>query len=305
MRLILLLSSLLIASTVFAQDVESNIFLFDIQKKSERDFAFKNPQYLTDFNPLGYNNQPKFFNSGEIYISVKEPNEEQTEIYQLNLYRKSKSKVTETAESEFSPTLMPDLFNFSAVRVEQNGDQRLWQFPVDRLDNGKPIFKYVTNIGYHHWINSRRVALFLLGEGENQNSLAIADVATDQVTPLVSNIGRCFQTMPSTGNLLFVHKVSPRTWYIKQLNAYDKYAKGEIVAQTLPGSEDFVVLEDGTFLMGNGSKLFKFHPSYDTDKGWREIADFQYYGIRNITRLALSDDGKIAVVTEGSAPKRF
>ncbi|MEM6699284.1 MAG: hypothetical protein AAF599_12850, partial [Bacteroidota bacterium] len=47
------------------------------------------------------------------------------------------------------------------------------------------------------------------------------------------------------------------------------------------------------------------HPSDETDTGWREIADFQYYGIRNITRLALSDDGKIAVVTEGSVPNRF
>jgi hypothetical protein len=274
-----------------------------MERKSEREFALDNPTYLTYFNPTGYNNQPMFVNDDELFIATRYPNQDQTDIYLLNLRRKTKSQVTETAESEFSPTLMPDLFSFSAVRVEENGNQRLWQFPTDRLDNGKPVFKYIDNIGYHHWINSRRVALFLVGQ--NTNKLAIADVSTDQTRDVVSNIGRCFKTMPRTGNLLFVHKVSPRTWYIKQINAYDEYAKGEIVAQTLPGSEDFLVLDDGTFIMGNGSKLFKFHPSYDNDKGWQEIADLKYYGIRNITRLALSSNNKIAVVTEGSVSNRF
>ncbi|MEM9886672.1 MAG: hypothetical protein AAF849_12340 [Bacteroidota bacterium] len=304
MRFLLFFCCLSIACATKAQDLNSNIFLFDMKKKSEREFTFENPRFLTYFNENGYNNQPTFINNGELYISVRYPNQEQTDIFLLDLYRKTKSQVTETVESEFSPTLMPDLFSFSAVRVEQNGDQRLWQFPTDRLDNGKPVFKYVTNIGYHHWISSRRVALFLVGSNET-NELAMADVATDQVTKILSNIGRCFQSMPNSRNLLFVHKVSPRTWYIKKLNTYDQYNKGEIVAQTLPGSEDFVILEDGTFIMGNGSKLFKFHPSFDNEKGWQEIADFEYYGIRNITRLAVSDDGKIAVVTEGSTPNRF
>ena len=302
MRFLFILFSLSFYCISQAQDLTSNIYLFDMKKKSEREFTFDKPRFLTYFNENGYNNQPAFINNGELYISVRYPNDDQTDIYLLDLYRKTKSQVTETVEGEFSPTLMPDLFSFSAVRVEQNGDQRLWQFPTDRLDNGKPVFKYITNIGYHHWMNSRRVALFLVGN--NTNELAVADVATDQVTTILKNIGRCFQTS-SKGDLLFVHKVSPRTWYIKKLNTYDKFDKGEIVAQTLPGGEDFVVLDDGTFIMGNGSKLFKFHPSFDNEKGWQEIADFDYYGIRNITRLAVSDDGKLAVVTEGNTPNRF
>ncbi|MEM1328546.1 MAG: hypothetical protein AAGI23_21500 [Bacteroidota bacterium] len=303
MRYLLLLFSAFYLSNSVAQDLESNVYLFDMKRKSDREFALDNPTYLTYFNPTGYNNQPMFVNDDELFVTVRYPNQDQTDIYLLNLRRRTKSQVTETTESEFSPTLMPDLFSFSAVRVEENGDQRLWQFPTDRLDNGKPVFKYLNNIGYHHWINSRRVALFLVGQ--NTNKLAIADVSTDQTRDVVSNIGRCFKTSPRTGNLLFVHKVSPRTWYIKQINAYDEYAKGEIVAQTLPGSEDFLILDDGTFLMGNSSKLFKYHPSYDNDKGWQEIADLKYYGIRNITRLALSGNNKIAVVTEGSVANRF
>lgn len=290
-----------ISAKSFAQNTTASVYLFEMRKLSDREYKFRNPRYLTDFNPYGYNNQPEFFSNGELAVTVKMPNENQTEIYLLDLYKKAKYKVTETIESEYSPTLMPDLFSFSGVRVETDGTQRLWQFPIDRLSNGKPVFKYIENVGYHQWINSGKVILFLV---DDPNELVIADVATDEVKKLMSNVGRCFKVMPN-GNLAFVHKVTPRTWYLKQLNVYDQTPRAETITTTLPGSEDFVVLDDGTFLMGSGTKLFKYNPVTDNDKGWREIADFRYYGIQQITRLALSKDGKLAVVSEGRTGTGF
>ncbi|NJL75964.1 MAG: hypothetical protein HC892_14025 [Saprospiraceae bacterium] len=295
---IIIVSCILFANIVLAQVVTSNIYLFDLKKVSDREFRFQNPRYLTAFNAKGYNNQPRFFNNSELYITVQTPQDKQVDIYLLDLARRSKYKVTETTESEYSPTLMPDLSNFSAIRVEADGSQRLWQFPLDRLSDGKPVLKYETKVGYHHWLNSRRVALFLVGE---PNQLAIADVSTDQVRSIMSNVGRCFQTDPKTGNMAFVHKVTPRNWYIKQVNTYETNTQSETVTTTLSGSEDFVILSDGTYLMGSGSKLFKYHPSFDNEKGWREIADFKFYGIRNITRLAISNDNKLAIVNEERA----
>jgi hypothetical protein len=66
------------------------------------------------------------------------------------------------------------------------------------------------------------------------------------------------------------------------------------VVNTLPGAEDFAVLDDGTLLMGLDSKIFKFNPLRDVT--WTEVADLNYYNIGGITRLAVSRDGKIAVV---------
>ena len=66
------------------------------------------------------------------------------------------------------------------------------------------------------------------------------------------------------------------------------------VIDVVKGSEDFEVLPDGTFIMGSGSKLYKYNPYVDED--WREIADLRFYEIRNITRLAVSSDYKLAVV---------
>ncbi len=294
--------SLILSIAVFgmlqAQNV-SNIYVFDmlqIKDQVNDRFVFSNPRYVTEFNKQGYNNQPRFFNDSELYITCQYPYTDQTDIYLLDFRTKKKYQVTETLEAEYSPTLMPDGYNFSAVRTEGNGVQRLWQFPVDRLSDGKPIMKYETNIGYHHWINSRRIALFMVDE---PSYLAVANTTTDEIKRLSSNIGRCFQTNPTNGRLSFIHKVTDRTWYIKEMDAYSPTNSSDIVTTTLPNSEDFVVTRDGTYIMGRGSKLFKYHPTKDGDKGWREIVDLRNYNIRNIRRLAISNDGKIAVVNEG------
>jgi hypothetical protein len=56
------------------------------------------------------------------------------------------------------------------------------------------------------------------------------------------------------------------------------------------------VLPDGTLLAGNNAKLFQFNPRRQTD--WKEIADLSRFGVRNITRLAASTDGKLVVVVQ-------
>jgi len=275
----------------------SNVYLFNMEQLNDQEFRFTNPQYLTYFNRNGYNNQPAFFSDNQIYISVQEKGMTQPDLYLLDLQNNTRALVTQTTEGEYSPSISPDPYVFTAVRVENDRSQRLWQFPTDRLDNGTPVFKYIKNVGYYHWLSGSRVALFMV---DDPNYLALANVNTDKTQRVISNIGRCFQTLPN-GNLAFVHKVTDRTWYIKQLEVFSPALESEIVVTTLPESEDFVVLRDGTYLMGNGSKLFKYNPFIDKDQGWKEVGDFRYYGIRNITRLALSPGGKLAIVSEGQS----
>ena len=157
-RLILILSLTILftVSQAYGQIDPSNIYLFDLQKTSDTTFAFNNPRYITNFNSRGYNNQPSFVGNDQIYITVQYPGEKQTDLYLLDLETQEKIKVTDTPEGEFSPNLMPTRYQFSAVRQEINGRdtlQRLWQFPLDRLSNGKPVFKYLNKIGYYHWLN--------------------------------------------------------------------------------------------------------------------------------------------------------
>ncbi|PTM13668.1 MAG: hypothetical protein DA408_05920 [Bacteroidetes bacterium] len=285
---------LLSVFTLRAQLPQSNIYLFDVKQVSDSLFEFTHPQFLTGFNPNGYNNQPAFFSNDELYISAQLPAMQQPELYLLNLKEKTKLRVTETQEGEFSAMRMPDYYNFSAIRQEYiNRDTviRLWQFPLDRLTNGKPVFKYLQGIGYYTWVNSKEVAVFVL---DNPNYLALANVDTDELLPLATNVGRCIKKLPN-GNLTFVQKNEQGIWQIMELSLYRRTnLTPQPIITSLVGAEDFALLPDGSYIMGKGSKLYKFNRFRDED--WVEIADLRFYNITNIFRLAISPDMKIAIV---------
>ncbi len=275
----------------------SNIYLFDLEQVSDSNFQFNNPQYLTAFNPNGYNNHPYFFNDSELYISVQLPGMNQTDLYSLNLDEKTKTKVTETPDGEFSPKPMENSYFFSAVRQEIHGQDtllRLWQFPTDRTTNGKPVFKYIQGIGYYQWLNSYQVAVYMV---EKSNTyLGIADIRSDEVTPLATNAGRSFSKLPNE-NLAYIQRSNNNSiGLIMEYNLFQRGASPQKIIETLPGSQDFALLPDGTFIMARGSKLFKFNRFMD--ENWIEIADLRYYDIKNITRLAISNSYKIAIVAD-------
>lgn len=276
-----------------AQLPATKVFLFDMRQVTDSLFLFSKPKYLSAFNPQGYNNQPSFIDANTIYITVQSPETgEQTDIFALDLLRNVKTRVTATIESEYSPLAHPDGRQFTCVRVESDvaQTQRLWRFPIDRKNQGEPAFVNITDVGYHHWINRREAALFIVAD---PHRLIIANTENGTSRHVMTNIGRCFGQMPN-GNLAFVHKISNNFWQIRQLNLSNMTS--EAVVTTPENSEDFVILRDGTIIMGKGSKLFKFNKAIDNS--WLEIADLSFYNIRNISRLAVSSGNKIAIVSD-------
>ncbi len=291
MRLLVLLFTLgMYAQASFAQTIPTTkVYAFKMIQKGEK-YHFINPKYLSSFNPNGYNNQPHFVGDHTLYITSQFPDDNQTDIYSLDLLNKKLARVTATVEGEYSPTAIPASNSFSAVRVEADaaGTQRLWKFPKDRSNYGQVIFEDIKGVGYHHWLTPEKVALFIV---DQPNKLMIANQSTGAAVELLNNIGRGFQKI-GNDKLAFIHKTAADTWYIKEMDSYTYRFKN--IIETLPESEDFIYLSDGTFLMGNGSKLYKFNKVFDT--GWQEVADFKHYGITNITRLAISENGTIAIV---------
>lgn len=274
----------------------SNVYLFDLVQ-SDSSMQLRNPQYLTNFNASGYNNHPVFFSDNELYLSVQAPGDPQPDLYLLDLGRKTKTRITSTPAGEFSPARMPDYYNFSAIRQEIAGRDtvlRLWQFPIDRLTNGKPVFKYLNGIGYYLWLSSYEVAVFMV---DQPNYLGIADTRSDQVRPLATNVGRCFRRMRN-GHIAYVQKSPNGEWLLMRRNPNTQDQPQKII-ETLPNSEDFALLEDGTFLMGKGSKLYQYNPNLH--EGWQEVADLRFYEVKNISRLAITGYGpsqRIAIVAD-------
>ncbi|MBI3195248.1 MAG: hypothetical protein HYZ34_12410 [Ignavibacteriae bacterium] len=255
--------------------------------------SFDDPVNITNRN--GYDNQPSFFGSSLLlFTSIYE--DEQADIYTYNLQHRYITRLVQTEESEYSPTPMPKRGYFSVVRVEKDSTQRLWYFnPV----NNTPtlVLKTIKPVGYHCWIDSNRVALFVLGE---PNTLQIVDIQTEKTTVLDTNIGRSLHKIPGKESFSYVQKLNDSTWFI---NEYDlKSNKNSLIIQTLTGSEDYVWTPDGEILMGQKSKLFLFKPGKDST--WNEIVDWSSLGIEEIKRLAVSPDGKrIAIVANDKSTK--
>ena len=81
-------------------------------------------------NRAGYDSQPYFLpdSSGFLFASIGDDG--QADVYSYDLSSGAVARLTDTPESEFSPTPMTD-GGFSTVRVEMDQAQRLWAFDND------------------------------------------------------------------------------------------------------------------------------------------------------------------------------
>ena len=269
----------------------SDIFLVDVSTE-KGELRFGKPVRITEW--AGYNNQPFFFPDGStlLYTSIRA--DKQADVYRYDLKGHTTSRITDTPESEFSPTLTPDGAFISVVRVEADSTQRLWKFP---LAGGKPalVLEKIKPVGYHTWIDAHTLALFVLGK---PNTLQIVDARTERTEVIAENIGRTTRRIPQQNKLSFVHKVSEQEWIIKTFDLGTRQVATLI--KTLPGSEEYAWTPSGVLLAAKNAKLFVWHPAVDKD--WREVADFAAAGLQGITRIAITNDGRrIALVATCNA----
>ena len=284
---------LIFYNLLFSQPA-TDIYIADL-RIGDSDIEVGSPLNIT--NREGYDNQPMFLPDGKslLYTSIREDG--QADIYQYNLPTKSTIRITHTKESEYSPTIMPNGKDFSTVRVEADSSQRLWKFS---LDGGEAslLLEKIKPVGYHAWASRHRVALFVLG---SPNSLYLADIRDGSMNEKVSeDIGRSLHKIPGRDAISFVQKVTENNWWIKKLELDGM--KIVPLIQTLAGSEDYAWTPDGSILMAQGSKLFKWQPQ--KDQNWVEITDFKKAGLTEITRIAIRPTGsRLALASQKVANK--
>jgi hypothetical protein len=101
--------------------------------------------------------------------------------------------------------------------------------------------------------------------------------------------------VPRRDAFSFVHKTAPDDWLVKIIDV--RAHRTELLTKTLPGSEDLAWLPDGTLLIAQDSKLFRFDPA--GAHTWQQVADFAAAGLRRITRIAVSPAGdRLALVAQ-------
>ncbi len=274
---------------LLAQMPITHIYVFDFEQ-TDKGFRLESPMFLSGDNVKGYNNQPRF-SGNALWATVQGENDKNTDIYTFNVLRKEKSRITHTPEAEYSPTPMLDGLHFSVIRVDtEGGAQRLWKYPLSQSHRGSSLFVNLKNVGYHAWLSKDKVALFTL-ETDTLHSLRIGDVRTQRTTKVLDHIGRCFQT-DDKGLLYFTQKKAGKH-LLKKLDP-DKL-QIYLIIQMPEGSQDYILMKDGTIVCGKGSELYKFTPGKDSD--WKIFADLKGWGISNITRLAIGEK-KLALVNK-------
>lgn len=228
-----------------------------------------------------YDNQPSFMPDGGalLYTSSRGG---QTDTYRYDLSTGRSTPVTQTPESEYSPTVMPGGDRFSAVRVEADSTQRLWSFAMDGSDP-QLLLTEIAPVGYHAWADAARVALFVLG---SPPTLQVADIRSGTARQREESVGRSLHPIPGRLAVSFLHK--GEEWWIKALDLEtDRITP---IVKALEGSEDYAWTPGGFLVMARGSELFAFDPASDSD--WRLVADLAPEGIGGITRLAVDPNGR-------------
>jgi hypothetical protein len=239
----------------------------------------------------GYDNQPFFSFDGSYLLYTAADTSGATDIYRYDIRSTETSRVTDTPESEYSPTIIRGTGDFSTVRVESGGAQRLWRFD---LDGGNPrlVLTAVDSVGYHTWLDENTLGLFVLGE---PHTLRIADVASDTDRIVATDIGRCIATVPGEREITFVQIAGGDPSWITKLD--QDTGKTVRLAETLPGRQDYAWTPTGDLLMADGEALFVWME----DKGWTAAGADAPLALTNITRLAVSANGGwIALVADDS-----
>lgn len=282
-----LLVLLFVSNLLFAQS-GTEIFLLDITISSEN-ITLSNPTNIT--NRKGYDNQP-FFHPSQPLLYYTAMQEGQTDIWSYNLKTGVGLQITNTIDSEYSPTVTPDKKYLSCiVQRKSNGDQDLVKYNIKNPTETQMIFESqkTGKIGYQAWLNPNELISFVLG---NPQTLHYQHLISKKDTIIATNIGRSLHLIPKQKAFSFVQQIEKK-WLIRSFNPQ----KNTIIdiAESHPDSEHYNAwLSENTILESRNTDIFSY--SLMT-KEWKIVNLPNILLKRKISRMAIKGN-KIAIVVE-------
>jgi hypothetical protein len=285
---VIVAAGLLVAASAPAARAQgkTDIFLAPL-RQTGRNVTIGAPVNVT--RRAGYDNQPSFTPDGSSLLYTAIGADGQADTWTIRLADgASPSRLTNTAIGVYSPTVMPDGNSFSVIRVEADSTQRLWKFPIG---GGEPtlVLERIKPVGYHVWLNSRTVVVYVLG---SPATLQLVDVASGTATPIATNIGRALVKVPRHDAVNFIQIVRDSGQWLAE---YDLATKATRRLGPLPRGAEYVAwTPGGALITAAGSTIYVWH-----DGAWVVAADVAGAGVRNISRLAISPRGdRLAFVAD-------
>lgn len=307
MKKILFIFFCVIKLNALAQLPETVVYLFDIER-SMKGYHFLPPKIIS--RTSGYNNQPYFSPDDKYVYYISSIDTTNTEIYRYDLKRKKSKRLTTTREPEYSPKYTMDDAAISCVSVEKDKTtQHLYTY---NLKGKKPqvILPQLKTIGYYEWLSGIEFLSFELPE---PFYFVRHNLALNKADTLATNIGRTFYWVRTKGKIVYIDKSDSLHYKIRTVaqenlrTSRKKSASVEnpVLAETLPGEEDFCFMQDGSVLMGHDGMLYyKKNPFRHPESPWDELVDLKQFGINQFYRIAINGDNtKLAVVAfKGKKP---
>jgi hypothetical protein len=302
MRLRRALLSAVIALAWFAPAARAQFPQTDIYYLGIRHYGPSGAEVDTVLNMTrraGYDNQP-YLRYAErtwcYYSSIRDDG--QADVWRVDITHGrpgTPQRVTTTPEAEYSPREAPDGAGLTVVRVEADSSQRLVRMNLDGSNPTRLLAGVdgLDRIGYYAWLDTTRVALFVLGE---PHELWLADVATGDRRKLAADIGRCIRPMPWVdGNTVsYVQKDSTGS-RVMRLDVVTG-RREPIIAMPDAAVEDYTWLALPTVDRGPAVQLLAPHDGRilfsdcgdgrSTGQPWKPWADLTRWGLTNITRLS-------------------
>ena len=260
-------------------------------------------------NSPGYDNQPSFTPDGAslLFTSVRAERKPDpangaaigSDIYRYDLASKAISQVTNTPESEYSPTVTPDGRHISVIRVESDGTQRLWQFT---LDGREPtvLWQGIKPVGYHAWADASVLVLFVLGGEGQPSTLQVADSRAGQASVAATGVGRSIQRIPG-GGISFVSRPPAKagetvTLTVTELDPMTRKTRALVTMPPGATDADTAWTPDGLLLASAKGQIYQWRRG---DKEMTLAVDPASMGLKGVTRLAISPKGDwIALVAQ-------
>ncbi|GMN04775.1 hypothetical protein MTsPCn5_01630 [Croceitalea sp. MTPC5] len=286
MKKILTLLSLMIAAALYSQ-TDTEVYLFDLDIEGDK-VELSNPKNIS--NNQGYDNQPSFFDKDKVLFAATR--EEQTDVLLFDIVNGSaKTWLTDTPTGgEYSPLKIPGKNAFSAIRLDLDGLQRLYEYDV-KTGASKVLLEGL-KVGYHVWFNKHIIVCTVLKE--NRMDLVVSNLKDNTNYTVQKNVGRSLHKIPDTETISYISKESGH-WAIKSLDPIS--GSTFKIIDTYGKTEDMCWLPNGSILAGAGKALVYAQPENGLE--WKQLTYFPHEEIHSISRIVANTDGtRLAFVSE-------